>query len=221
MNNRIKILLACIMSDTDALVKPCPHCGGQIERDAIFCRYCGKSVDASPTSPVSRFCPGCGEPLTGATKFCQKCGRPVTTAGAALASRSALTGVSSSATFNMQEITNFGYEGPEYEWYWGWRLLIPGICFVLLGIVFYIVSAPLGLLFGGLGNIVCVPAACGFFINDFMKRQNTIAVIVVVLVLLLNLMLVAFVLGWAWYVLFLVLVILFTAGIWWYRNRMG
>jgi hypothetical protein len=140
--------------------------------------------------------------------------------GAPLSSRPGMAGISSSASFNPAEIANFRYQGPEYEWYWGWRLLIPGIIFVLLGIVLGIVSLPLGILFGVLGNIACVPAACGFFLNDFMKRQNAVSVIVVVLVLLLNLMLVAFVLGWAWYVLFLILVLVFTAGIWWWRNRM-
>jgi hypothetical protein len=62
----------------------CPHCGARISANAQFCRSCGKSIIAEPTSAprpavpsAERKCPHCGAALSETAQFCKACGKSV------------------------------------------------------------------------------------------------------------------------------------------------
>lgn len=46
--------------------KKCPHCGGNISRDAKFCKKCGYQF--------YKECPKCKKMLRSGAKFCDECG---------------------------------------------------------------------------------------------------------------------------------------------------
>lgn len=66
-------------NDTEAQV-PCPNCGRPLHKGALFCKWCGVSMqkkDEVPTdvSSVSIICPNCGKELKPNAIFCNKCGQ--------------------------------------------------------------------------------------------------------------------------------------------------
>lgn len=58
----------------------CPHCNGEIDRNAKFCCLCGKAIKAFGESNgvlQKKYCENCGEEIDPGTKFCNFCGAKV------------------------------------------------------------------------------------------------------------------------------------------------
>lgn len=59
---------------------PCPSCGAENDRDAVFCVACGsKRSPAAPSAPAassSSFCAQCAAANLPSAKFCCQCGSP-------------------------------------------------------------------------------------------------------------------------------------------------
>lgn len=60
----------------------CPNCGKPLHEGALFCKWCGISLqqdDELETSvpPVSKRCPNCGKELKPEALFCNRCGQRI------------------------------------------------------------------------------------------------------------------------------------------------
>ncbi|MDR2126515.1 MAG: zinc ribbon domain-containing protein [Prevotellaceae bacterium] len=63
-----------------ATEKNCPHCGKAIAENAVFCKWCGLSIEqqqntaTSETPSGAKFCKNCGKATIAAAAFCKWCG---------------------------------------------------------------------------------------------------------------------------------------------------
>lgn len=69
------------MIQTLKSVVPCPGCGAEMKREAIFCNICGcemPKTQYNTVQPVSnKVCVNCGNVVADGVNFCMVCGTPV------------------------------------------------------------------------------------------------------------------------------------------------
>ena len=69
------------MVQTLKSVVPCPKCGAEMKREAIYCNICGAEMPKTQFNTVqpvaNRMCMNCGNPIADGVNFCMLCGTPV------------------------------------------------------------------------------------------------------------------------------------------------
>ena len=61
----------------DANLEKCPHCGGEVPQNAVFCGSCGRKVTEEELKEETgvRFCTVCGAKVEPDFAFCVNCGQ--------------------------------------------------------------------------------------------------------------------------------------------------
>jgi hypothetical protein len=60
-------------------MRNCPHCGKEIQNEAIFCRFCRREVEAPSWLNSLQKCPYCAEWVERGLESCPLCGQPLPT----------------------------------------------------------------------------------------------------------------------------------------------
>jgi hypothetical protein len=60
-------------------MRNCPHCGKEIQNEAIFCRFCRREVEAPNWLQSLQKCPYCAEWVERGLENCPLCGQPLPT----------------------------------------------------------------------------------------------------------------------------------------------